>query len=114
MIKEIFTWWNKQTLGTRIWSYLNGVEVGRDVAGNRYFSNKDDTLLETVLVSANDELVDNYLKGKINYSSINRLLFKIIKFKSFKKYYSKIPKDLNEIIDLSNQVRLKTKKLCIE
>ena len=43
MIKEIFTWWNKQTLGTRIWSYLNGVEVGRDVAGNRYFSNKDDS-----------------------------------------------------------------------
>ena len=76
-------------------------------------SNKN-TLFETILISANDELVDNYLKGKINYSSINRLLFKIIKFKSFKKYYSKIPKDLNEIIDLSNQVRLKTKKLCIE
>ena len=76
-------------------------------------SNKN-TLFETILISANDELVHNYLSGNINYSSINRLLFKIIRFKSFKKYFTKIPKDLYEIIDLSNQVRLKTKKLCIQ
>ena len=43
MIMEIFTWWNKQTIGTRIWSYFNGVSVGKDEFGNRYFSNKKDT-----------------------------------------------------------------------
>lgn len=43
MIKEIFTWWNKQTLGTRIWSYLSGIEVGEDDRGNKYYCNKSDT-----------------------------------------------------------------------
>ena len=43
MIMEIFTWWNKQTIGTRIWSYFNGIVVGEDEHGNRYFSNKKDT-----------------------------------------------------------------------
>ena len=43
MIKEIFTWWNSQTVGTRIWSYLNGIEIGKDENGNRYFSNKKDS-----------------------------------------------------------------------
>ena len=43
MIMEIFTWWNKQTIGTRIWSYLNGIPIGEDEYGNRYFSNKNDT-----------------------------------------------------------------------
>ena len=40
---EIFTWWNRQTLGTRVWSYFNGVSVGEDENGNKYFSNKNDT-----------------------------------------------------------------------
>ena len=43
MIMEIFTWWNRQTLGTRVWSYFNGVLVGEDNCGNKYFSNKDDS-----------------------------------------------------------------------
>mgnify|MGYP001391141668 CR=1 FL=1 len=43
MITEIFTWWNRQTLGTRVWSYLNGFQVGEDLNGNKYFSNKSDT-----------------------------------------------------------------------
>ena len=43
MIKEIFTWWNGQTFGTRLWSYIYGHEVGRDEKNNRYFRNKTDT-----------------------------------------------------------------------
>tara|TARA_B100001027_G_scaffold96225_1_gene66094 strand:- start:459 stop:830 length:372 start_codon:yes stop_codon:yes gene_type:complete len=43
MIKEIFTWWNGQTFGTRLWSYFHGQEVGRDEKNNRYFKNKSDT-----------------------------------------------------------------------
>ena len=43
MLREIFTWWNRQTLGTRIWSYFNGVLVGSDIAGNKYYKNHNDT-----------------------------------------------------------------------
>ena len=43
MIKEIFTWWNGQTLGTRISTYLNGTLAGVDNKGNKYFRNKKDT-----------------------------------------------------------------------
>ena len=43
MFKEIFTWWNGQTIGTRIWSYFNGVLVGSDDQGNKYYKNKNDT-----------------------------------------------------------------------
>ena len=43
MFKEIFTWWNGQTIGTRIWSYFNGIKVGTDNLGNKYYKNKNDT-----------------------------------------------------------------------
>ena len=43
MLREIFTWWNGQTIGTRIWSYFNGVLVGTDDQGNKYYKNKNDT-----------------------------------------------------------------------
>ena len=43
MLKEIFTWWNGQTIGTRIWSYFNGVLAGSDSQGNKYYKNKTDT-----------------------------------------------------------------------
>ena len=40
IFKEIFTWWNNQTIGTRIWSFFNGNLIGSDKFGNKYFSNK--------------------------------------------------------------------------
>tara|TARA_B100000989_G_scaffold18770_1_gene12334 strand:+ start:583 stop:954 length:372 start_codon:yes stop_codon:yes gene_type:complete len=40
VIKQIFTWWNNQTIGTRIWSFFNGNLVGSDKFGNKYFTNK--------------------------------------------------------------------------
>ena len=43
MLKEIFTWWNGQTIGTRIWSYFNGILVGSDKVGNKYYKNALDT-----------------------------------------------------------------------
>ena len=43
MFKEIFTWWNSQTIGTRVWSYFNGIHVGSDEQGNKYYSNTKDT-----------------------------------------------------------------------
>ena len=71
------------------------------------------SLFETVLVSANDELVDSFLNGKIKFDDIYLLLNKILTLKTFVKYKSKSPKNYNELIKLSNNVRLKTKSLCI-
>ena len=43
ILKEIFTWWHNQTVGTRIWSFLNGYKVGEDIFGHVYLRNKNDT-----------------------------------------------------------------------
>ena len=71
------------------------------------------SLYETVLVSANDELVDLFLKRKIKFIEIVKFLKKIMKMKYFTKYKNKIPNNYNDLIKLSNFVRLKTKLLCI-
>ena len=34
---QFFTWWNGQTLGTRLWTWRKGEPVGKDDAGNQYF-----------------------------------------------------------------------------
>ncbi len=39
-IKEIFTWWNHQTFGTRLNTILFGRFVGVDEFGNKYYQNK--------------------------------------------------------------------------
>ena len=40
MIKEIFTWWNNQTFGTRLNTILFGKLVGEDNLGNKYYESK--------------------------------------------------------------------------
>ncbi len=59
ILREIFTWWNGKTFGTRVWTYFNGILIGRDKQGNKYYQNKNDTkrwvvynaLVESTLVS---------------------------------------------------------------
>ncbi len=77
------------------------------------FIPKNISLYETVLVSANDELVDLFIKKKINFPKIVFYLNKILKQNIFQKYKNRSPKNYKEIIKLSNYVRLKTKLLCI-
>jgi len=38
-LKQIFTWWYKQTFGTFIYTLLAGKFVGEDEFGNKYYSN---------------------------------------------------------------------------
>ena len=57
---------------------------------------------ETILISINDYLVDKYLKGDINYFSINTYLIKLIKTPYFTRYYKSEPKN---IIDIQIMVR---------
>ncbi len=39
-IKQIFTWWNQETLGTKIFTLFSGKLVGKDKFGNKYYENK--------------------------------------------------------------------------
>jgi len=65
------------------------------------------SLYETVIVSANDELVKMYLKRNIKYNEIASKLLNLVKNKKFTKFKKKIPKNISEIINLDNYVRLK-------
>jgi len=40
-LKLIFTWWNRQTLGTFIYTLFLGKYVGSDEFGNKYYSNSE-------------------------------------------------------------------------
>ena len=41
VFKKIFTWWNRDTLGTRLKTILFGKFVGKDSFGNRYYESKN-------------------------------------------------------------------------
>ena len=38
-LKQIFTWWHKQTIGTFIYTVFTGKFAGKDQFGNKYYSN---------------------------------------------------------------------------
>ena len=40
VFKQIFTWWNQETLGTKIYTILFGKFVGKDSFGNIYYNSK--------------------------------------------------------------------------
>ena len=41
VFREIFSWWNGQTIGTRWNTWRTGRQVGEDEMGNRYYQSKD-------------------------------------------------------------------------
>ena len=106
---------NKQ-INFNLLNNLNFNKVNRKKFPNinilKHITNKI-SLFETVLISANDELVDMYLDNKIKFNEISSYLYKIINLKEFTKYKKKTPKNVNEIDILSRYVRLKTQTLCI-
>jgi len=66
------------------------------------------SLFETVVVSANDTLVQLFLDNKIKFTDIQKKLFNIINKKQFINYKNKSPKTISDIVELNNYVRLKT------
>ena len=40
-LKQIFTWWHKQTFGTFLKTLFFGKFVGKDSFGNKYYKNKN-------------------------------------------------------------------------
>jgi NADH:ubiquinone oxidoreductase subunit len=40
-LTQMFTWWNGQTVGTRLYTWRRGVKVGEDAQGNVFYHSKD-------------------------------------------------------------------------
>jgi len=68
------------------------------------------SLFETVIIAANDTLVDLFLNKKIKFINIQKELFKILKLKEFNKFKKISPKKLEDVIKLNDYVRLKVLK----
>ena len=71
---------------------------------------KKHSLFETVIVSANDKLVELFLNNKIKFTDIQKKLFKLIKNKEFQKFKKLKPKKITDITNLNDYVRLKIDK----
>ena len=41
LLTELFTWWNRQTLGTRLFTWRKGEQVGSDALGNTYYRERN-------------------------------------------------------------------------
>ena len=70
----------------------------------RYLPNKY-SLFETVLVSANDELVNLFLNKQIRFTDISKKLLNIIRSRKFEKFKGLQPKKIDDIIKLNSYVR---------
>ena len=68
------------------------------------------SLFETILVSANDTLVELFLQKKIKFTDVNKYLIKFLRLNEFNKYKKISPKKVKDIINLNNYVRLKLLK----
>jgi 1-deoxy-D-xylulose-5-phosphate reductoisomerase len=64
-----------------------------------------DSLLETIIVLANDELVNLFLLKKINFTDITYYLQKIINMKEFKKLRFIKPGNIKSIFSLNKLIR---------
>ena len=74
---------------------------------------KNSSLFETVLITINDYLVYKFLEQKINFQMLIKLIHKISNFKEFQKFKKIKPKNLKEIYNLRDYVRLKLDALGI-
>ena len=74
---------------------------------------KNNSLFDTILVSINDELVNLFLKDKINFLDISSKICNLINLPVFSKYKLQKPKNLAQIEKLNEFVRLKTRALSV-
>ena len=74
---------------------------------------KENTLYDTVITIANEELVKLFLGHKISLRQIVENLIKIINLKEYKKYFLKKPTSFSKILKVSKLVRLKTNGISV-
>ena len=70
-----------------------------------------DTLYETVLVTVNDYFVLKYLKNKIEYQEMIKMIYKYCNYKEFLKFRKISPKNVKDIYRLRDYVSLKLSSL---
>ena len=90
-VKQIFIWWNQQTLGTRIQTILFGKFVGKDSFGNKYYENK---IGKRWVVYSGE--VDATKISNDWYSWMHHMNNKIEKSKEIKKYKWQKPNQPNK------------------
>jgi len=73
--------------------------------------NDNESLLETIIVLANDILVNLFLLKKIEFTDINSILQKLINMIDIKNYSRKKPGDISSLISLNKLVRLKINRI---
>ena len=73
----------------------------------------EDSLFETIIVSANDKLVKLFLNNKIKFTDISNMLIKICSIAEFNKFRTIKPKNIQEINNLSDYVSLKIDTMSI-
>ena len=71
------------------------------------------TLFNTVLVTANDEVVKLYLKGKIKFTDIYKILESFLLKKEFQKYKKKPANNIIKIMNLRKYVSVKINYLSV-
>ncbi len=71
-----------------------------------------DTLFETALISANDELVNQFLQGKIKFYEIIDNLNAVLRIKSLRLLYKKKPSSFEQIDQFKKIVTMKTRTVC--
>ena len=73
----------------------------------------EDSLFETIIVTANDKLVKLFLNNKIKFTDISNRLLKICSITEFNKFKSIKPKNIEEINNLSDYVSLKIDSMSV-
>jgi 1-deoxy-D-xylulose-5-phosphate reductoisomerase len=73
----------------------------------------EDSLFETIIVSANDKLVKLFLNNKIKFTDISNILLKICNIAEFNKFKLIKPKNIEEIKNLSDYVSLKIDSMSV-
>ena len=66
-----------------------------------------ETLLETIIVLANDELVNLFLLKKLSFTDINKCLYRLINMKEIKALSKNKPGNISSIISLKELMRKK-------
>ncbi len=90
---------------------LNNLDLNK-VSNKRYpmvnilkLLNEKQSLFETIIVSANDELVNLFLNKEIEFVDIYKKLSKFIKLDKFLLYKTKKPKNIRDIVKLNDDVK---------
>ena len=66
-----------------------------------------------IINAANEVLVDLFLKGKIGFLDIVKIINKILRHKDFRKNAKRNPRSIKDIKMADNWSRLKTLNMCV-